>query len=76
MARQSRWVRRKMRCPEGKGDTTLCLEWSSERGKEVLNSIRCNNICLKDLSGGDCKWSCWEKATQGRERHSTDLHKA
>ncbi|MBW1895474.1 MAG: hypothetical protein JRI47_00295 [Deltaproteobacteria bacterium] len=73
MAKQSRWVRREMTCPEGKGDTTLCLEWSFQQGRETLNSISCSNICLKDVSGADCEWKCWEEVTRGREREPADL---
>jgi hypothetical protein len=29
-----------------------------------LNSIRCDNMYLKDLSGGDCEWSCWKQISQ------------
>lgn len=75
MAKQVRWARRQMTCPEGKGETTLCLEWRFQKGKEVLNSISCCNIYLKDLSGGDCEWACWEEVTRGRERKPADLHK-
>ena len=39
------------------------------------NSISCCNIYLKDLSGGDCEWACWEEVTRGRERKPADLHK-
>ena len=24
-------------------------------------TISCNNPYLKDLSGGDCGWSCWKR---------------
>jgi hypothetical protein len=64
-----------MTCPEGKGETTLCLEWCFQEGKEVLNSISCKNVYLKDLSGGDCEWACWKEVTQGREKKPSDLQR-
>jgi len=64
MGEQSKWVKRRMACPEGMGESKLLLEWRVEPGREVLNSIRCNNYRLRDLSGEDCEWSCWEKITR------------
>jgi len=60
MGEQSRWAKRRMKCPEGMGESDLLLEWCGESGEEVLNSISCDNLQLKDLSGRDCQWSCWE----------------
>ena len=60
----SRWCRCEMTCPEGKGEGSLFVHWQVEDDNEVVNSIRCDNIYLKDLSGGDCQWSCWEKVSQ------------
>jgi hypothetical protein len=65
MKKKSRFTTHKMTCPEKRGETSLLLEWQSEKGKELLNSIRCANPELKDLSGRDCQWSCWEKITKG-----------
>jgi hypothetical protein len=73
MAKRSRWVKREMTCPEGKGETTLCLEWSFQQGTEILNSISCTNICLKDVSGHDCQWACWQEVCRGRMRVPADL---
>ncbi len=60
MRQQSRWVRRFMKCPEGRDESELLLEWRLEKGGEILNSVSCNNLQLMDLSGSDCQWSCWE----------------
>ena len=61
MQRYSRWVKRELTCPEEMGDTELLIEWLIEGEKEFLNGISCSNPYLRDLSGGDCRWSCWEK---------------
>ncbi len=61
MERHSRWVRREMTCPEERGHSELLLEYRLERRRQILNSISCNNPYLKDLSGGDCGWSCWKR---------------
>jgi hypothetical protein len=55
-----------MICPEEKGEADLLIEWQSEDGSEVLNSISCSNPKLKDLSGEDCEWSCWGKISKGK----------
>ncbi len=67
MGEQFRWVKRQIKCPEGKGQSELFLEWHVEKGAEVLNSISCDNPKLKDLSGEDCEWSCWEKISPGKD---------
>jgi hypothetical protein len=59
---QSRWEKRDITCPEGKGEGHLLVEWKQKRGKPVIESISCDNASLKDLSGTDCKWSCWKKS--------------
>ena len=64
MAKKSRWAKCQMQCPEGKGEGHLLVQWHTEGDKEVVHSIRCDNVYLKDLSGGDCQWSCWEKIVQ------------
>ena len=61
MEEQSKWVRHRFKCPEGKGESKLFIEWRIEDEREIINSISCDNLYLKDLSGGDCQWSCWEK---------------
>jgi hypothetical protein len=58
---QSRWARRLIKCPEGRGESALFVEWRLEKDGEVVNSVSCNNLQLIDLSGSDCQWSCWEK---------------
>ncbi len=50
-----------MKCPEGRGESALFVEWRLEKDGEVVNSVSCNNLQLIDLSGSDCQWSCWEK---------------
>jgi hypothetical protein len=64
MAKQSKWFTLEMKCPEGKGESKLLVEWRGEGGKEVLKSISCDNLYLRDLSGGDCEWSCWEEVSR------------
>ncbi len=67
MEEESRWVRRRFKCPEGMGESKLFIEWNVEGEKQVLKSISCDNLYLKDLSGGDCRWSCWEKISTQKE---------
>jgi hypothetical protein len=67
MAEKSIWMKHGMACPEGRGHAELFLEWQAERGEEVLNSICCNNPQLRDLSGSDCGWSCWDKIMVARK---------
>jgi hypothetical protein len=64
---QSRWEQRDITCPEGKGEGHLLVEWKERRGKQVIESISCDNASLKDLSGTDCKWSCWKKESRRSE---------
>jgi hypothetical protein len=64
MEKQSRWEKCKMPCPEGKGEGCLFVHWQVEGDKEVLASIHCDNVYLKDLSGGDCQWACWDKISK------------
>ncbi len=61
MGGKSRWISRQMQCPEGKGVSSLLLEWQNERGRKVLNSISCDNPKLMAYSGEDCQWHCLEK---------------
>jgi hypothetical protein len=67
MERQSKWTKHDMKCPEGKGESRLLLEWRMKSGQDVLVSIYCNNPELSDLSGGDCQWSCWEEISSTEE---------
>jgi hypothetical protein len=66
MREQSRWVRYQMQCPEQRGASQLLLEWRVKSGGEVLNSVSCDNPQLKDLSGSECQWSCWEQITRAK----------
>ena len=60
MAQHTKYVRHEIKCPESKDKTELLSEWRTEDGQEILNGIRCDNPQLRDLSGADCQWSCWE----------------
>jgi hypothetical protein len=64
MAEESRWVKYAMTCPEGRGESQLFVEWRVEGGEEVIGSASCDNAHLRDLSGTDCQWSCWERITE------------
>jgi len=66
MAKESRWVKCQMTCPEDKGEADLLIEWHTEGKKEILNSISCNNPKFKDLSSEDCEWSCWGKISKSK----------
>ena len=66
MPEKVRWTTHRIKCPEQKDESSLLAEWREKNGKEVLNSISCDNIQLKDLSGSDCHWTCWEKIAQGK----------
>ncbi len=61
MKQTSKWNVRQMKCPEGKGQTALLLEWKVERGKKILCSVSCDNPQLADYSGVECRWCCLEK---------------
>ncbi len=50
-----------MECPEGRGTTEFLLEWGTEGDRDTLNGAYCNNPALRDLSGTECQWSCWEE---------------
>ena len=67
MAKQSRWAKCKIKCPEKMGESELFIEWHIRRKKETLNSISCDNPKLRDLSGNECQWSCWEKFSKLRK---------
>ena len=56
-----KWNVRQMKCPEGKGQAGLLLEWKVEKGKKILCSISCDNPQLSDYSGVDCQWLCLGK---------------
>jgi hypothetical protein len=58
----SRWVKREIQCPQDMRPSYLLVEYHMEEdGKETLRSVSCDNPYLRDLGGGDCNWSCWEK---------------
>lgn len=62
MESQSRWVKREIQCPQDLRPSYLLVEYHMEGdGKETLRSVSCDNPYLRDLGGGDCNWSCWEK---------------
>lgn len=64
MTDKSKWVRRKIKCPEENREANLLIEWRVEKGKKVLTGISCDNPKLSDLDNWDCKWSCWEKISR------------
>lgn len=64
MEGRSRWVTRRMECPEGQGESTVLLEWKTRRGKKVLHSITCFNPELMHYCGRDCAWQCLEMFTR------------
>ena len=64
MGGQSRWVRRNIECPEGKGEQDLLIELHDDRGIEVVRAISCDNPLLEDFAGDDCEWSCWEEVSE------------
>jgi hypothetical protein len=66
MAECCRQVVRPMRCPEGKGRTSLLLEYRIERGKMVLRRIDCDNPHLMNYHGGECRWSCLDRISGDR----------
>ena len=64
MDKHSRWVRRRIECPEGRGKHELLVELHDDAGKEVVRAISCDNSALEDFAGGDCEWSCWDEASE------------
>jgi hypothetical protein len=60
MKQASKWSVRQMKCPEGKGQTGLLLEWKGEKGRKILRSASCDNAQLAEYSGIDCRWGCLE----------------
>jgi hypothetical protein len=60
MAKHSKYLRHEITCPEKDEKAVLLSEWHTENDQEILNGIRCDNVKLRDLSGTDCHWSCWE----------------
>ncbi len=61
MVRESRWMLHRLTCPEGRGETELLLEWRLQGKGEELRGVSCKNPRLRDLSGEECRWSCWEE---------------
>ena len=61
MAGKSRWEKRKVKCSETKREANLLIEWRKEKGKEIPNSISCDNPRLSDLDNWDCRWTCMEE---------------
>ena len=67
MKGKSRWVTRKMKCPEGRGEASLLVEWHTEKGVKLLRSVSCDNPQLMDYGGEDCAWQCEKKLSKDRE---------
>jgi len=64
MESQSRWVKRKIQCPQDMRPSYLLMEYHmGDDGKETLRSVSCDNPYLRDYGGGDCEWSCWERTS-------------
>lgn len=61
MVKKSSRETRQVKCPEEDRMASLLLEWHDEKGKQVLNSVVCDNPRLRDLDNWECEWSCWEK---------------
>ena len=61
MDRPKQWTTCRIDCPEDRGTGGLLLEWTEKEGKPVLTGVHCDNPHLKDLGGGDCGWSCWDR---------------
>ena len=68
MADESKRMIRKIECPEEKREARLLIEWRKVEGKDVLNSISCDNPLLAGLDNWDCKWSCWDKIRESRKK--------
>jgi len=66
MAQDPKYFRHEINCPEKDDTVQLLSEWRTEDGQEILNGIGCNNSQLKDLSGADCQWSCWEQISRAK----------
>ena len=66
MTQHPKYVRQEIECPEKGEKTKLLSEWRTDNDQEILNGIRCNNSQLKDLSGADCQWSCWEQISRAK----------
>lgn len=63
----SRWQKIRLDCPEGRGQAELLAQWCRQGRKEKLQGLSCNNVKLKDLSGSDCHWSCWQMHKSRRQ---------
>ena len=68
MGKYSRWVRRQIECPEGRGKHELLVELHDEAGKEVVKAISCDNPHLEDFAGDDCECSCWEEVAEEQKQ--------
>ncbi len=67
MAVKSGWVRKRIECPEGLGLTELLVEWQAAGHEKTVNGITCKNPGLRDLSGRECRWSCWDSLAEREE---------
>jgi len=67
MNQKSRWVTKKIKCPEVKRDAELLVELQEENGEDVVKSINCDNPRLADLDNWDCQWSCWDKVDEKKK---------
>jgi hypothetical protein len=51
---------RKFKCPDEDRVADLTIEWRQERGKEIIESVHCDNPRLRDIDNWDCRWTCLE----------------
>jgi hypothetical protein len=58
MESKTRRESRKFRCPDENRVADLMIEWRRKEGKEVVESVHCDNPRLRDLDNWDCRWTC------------------
>jgi hypothetical protein len=51
---------RKFRCREEDRIAELTIQWRREGGKEIIDSVHCDNPRLRDLDNWDCRWTCMD----------------
>ncbi|MFZ7124831.1 MAG: hypothetical protein ACOWWM_01605 [Desulfobacterales bacterium] len=61
-----KWIAYRVDCPEHQRKAELLAEWRETEGKLRLTGVSCGLPELRDLSGCDCGWSCWERIYRDR----------
>ena len=61
-----KYLRHEIKCPERDELVKLLSEWRTQDGQTILNGLHCDDSNLKDLSGADCQWSCWEQISRAK----------